>query len=61
MLTKTCIHHMVIEAPHGTAMVQGTCRKCGLVRDYRASGELIEFGEFTINGNRNKRRSKRNG
>ena len=37
-LTENCVHHWVLSAPEDD-IVRGKCKRCGLLREYPASGE----------------------
>lgn len=36
---SACRHHWLIETPNGNPMNLGTCKHCGLVKEFRAAGE----------------------
>ena len=41
----TCTHHYLLETPHGSPTVTGTCKLCGHTRTYGASEEsMLELG-----------------
>ena len=50
--TSTCpkggAHHMVIDPPDGTMVVQGRCKKCGRERGYYAAGEMLADTTLTL-------------
>lgn len=34
---RTCIHHWVIDEPNGAPLLAGTCKQCGVTREFYAA------------------------
>ncbi len=51
--SPVCRHHWVIDTPNG-ALSSGSCKRCGVTRDFRNSSEdlMWDSDSFSLNGSR---------
>lgn len=45
---KSCVHRWIIDTPNGAENVQGTCRRCGVNRQFVAAGKDPTARDFQM-------------